>query len=100
MICSSVCVCVYVYLCSCVCVSDPAELLAELAPLLCVGFPELLLVSDQQGQFAERPNLQVFRLPPHHTTQTLRLSHQHTPRLKEEGGQREKKRQGETELIK
>lgn len=65
-------VCVQVYL---------AQLLFQQVPLLCEGFTELLLVFDQQRQFADGTIQQIFRSPLHHVAESIRLVDQHAPGL-------------------
>lgn len=62
-------------------VSHLVELLSQKAPVLCVGFAELLFVSDEQSQFADGPVQQLLGAPPHHLAEGLGLRNQHSPRL-------------------
>lgn len=65
-------VCVQVYL---------AQLLFQQVPLFCEGFTELLLVSDQQRQFADGTIQQIFRTLLHHVAESVCLVDQHAPGL-------------------
>lgn len=58
-----------------------AQLLPQQVPLLCEGFTELLLVSDQQRQFADGTVQQVFRTLLHGVAESVRLADQHAPGL-------------------
>lgn len=58
-----------------------AQLLFQQVPLLWEGFPELLLVSDQQRQFADGTIQQIFRTLLHHVAESVRLEDQHGPGL-------------------
>lgn len=66
------CVCVQLYL---------AQLLFQHVPLLCEGFTELLLVSDEQRQLADGTIQQIFRALLHHVAESVRLGDHHPPRL-------------------
>lgn len=58
-----------------------AQLLSQQVPLLREGFTELLLVSDQQRQFADGTVQEVFRTLLHGMAESVRLADQHAPRL-------------------
>lgn len=58
-----------------------AQLLSQQVPLLREGFTELLLVSDQQRQFADGTVQEVFRTLLHGVAESVRLADQHAPRL-------------------
>lgn len=58
-----------------------AQLLFQQVPLLCEGFTELLLVSDQQRQFADGTIQQIFRTFLHHVAESVCLVDQHAPGL-------------------
>lgn len=62
-------------------VSHLVELLPQKAPVLCVGFAELLFVSDEQRQFADGTVQELLGAPPHHLAEGLGLQNQHSPRL-------------------
>lgn len=75
--CIRVCVCV----CAQVSVTNLAELLLQQVPLLRVGFAELLLVSNEQCQFADGTIQQILGALLHQLTEDVRLRDQHSPRL-------------------
>lgn len=58
-----------------------AQLLFQHFPLLCEGFTELLLVSDEQRQLADGTIQQIFRALLHHVAESVRLGDHHDPRL-------------------
>lgn len=62
-------------------VTNLAELLLQQAPLLQVGFAELLFVSNEQCQFANGAIQHILRTLLHQLTKSIRLTDQHSPRL-------------------
>lgn len=78
--------------CMCVFVTHLVELLSQQAPLLCVGFAELLFVSDEERQFADGTIQQILRALLHRLTEKVCLRDQHSPRLTD-GGQRPEKQE-------
>lgn len=62
-------------------VTNLAELLLQQAPLLQVGFAELLFVSNEQCQFADGTIQHILRALLHQLTKSIRLTDQHSPRL-------------------
>lgn len=65
----------------CACGADPAHVLVEKAPLFPVGLPQLLFIPDEEGEFAEGSHHQILRMLAYDTTEALRLTDQHVPRL-------------------
>lgn len=65
--------------CVCVIFTHLVELLPQKVPLLCVGFAELLFVSDEQGQFADGTVEQILRVLLHHLTENVGLRDQYSP---------------------